>query len=252
MKDAACFSGGAYDSEMAAGSGTIEIGGDSIAFVIERSRARRKTIAIHLERDGSLRVTAPVRTPAAEIEAALALRKAWITRARASAAEIPAPEPILERATLPYLGDEVPAVNGLPSVPEFQLAARGRGQREAGTPSEAAATAALIAWYRAAAGQLLPPQVAHRSALIGHNPTRVVISRQKHAWGSCGRDGEIRLSYRLMMLRPELIDCVIVHEICHLVHHNHSPAFWAEVTRWQPDYKRLRAELKAASFRLPV
>ena len=87
---------------------------------------------------------------------------------------------------------------------------------------------------------------------MGRTPERVLISRQKHAWGSCGRDGTIRLSYRLMMLRPELIDCVIVHELCHLVHHDHSPAFWTEVARWQPDYKRLRAELTSAGLRLPV
>ena len=45
---------------------------------------------------------------------------------------------------------------------------------------------------------------------------------------------------------------MIVHELCHLVHHDHSPAFWAEVARWQPDYKRLRAELTSAGLRLPV
>ena len=195
-----------------------------------------------------------MRTATAEIESALALRTSWIARARSTVTALPAAEPLSRRATLPYLGEEVPAVGGLPSVPDFQLAAprRPRPVVQGAENSEGAAGARLIAWYRAVAAHLLPSQVAHRAALIGRTPARVVISRQKYAWGSCGRDGEIRLSYRLMMLRPELIDCVIVHELCHLVHHDHSLAFWAEVARWQPDYKKLRSELKTSALRLPV
>ena len=234
--------------------GEMNIDGDVVPYAIERSRARRKTIAIRLEPDGSLLVRAPIRTAEAEIQSALRLRSGWITRARSSVAALPAIEPLRLRATLPYLGEEVPTLCGLPSVPDFELAepSRRRSMAQETEGSEGTAGARLIAWYRAAAAHLLPPQVAQRAALIGRTPTRVVISRQKHAWGSCGRDGEIRLSYRLMMLRPELIDCVIVHEICHLVHHDHSPAFWAEVARWQPEYNRLRAELKTAGVRLPV
>ena len=232
-------------------SKTIDLDGEFVPYVIARSRARRKTIAIRLETDGSVLVRAPLRTPASEIETALRLRKVWITRARAEISALPVPLPLATRPTLPYLGEEVPSVDGLPSVTDFEPPSPHQRRPEAERSDEAAA-AALAGWYRAAAGLLLPPQVAHRAAIMGRTPERVLISRQKHAWGSCGRDGTIRLSYRLMMLRPELIDCVIVHELCHLVHHDHSPAFWAEVARWQPDYKRLRAELTSAGLRLPV
>ncbi len=237
---------------MKASNGTIELGEEVVPYVIERSRARRKTIAIRLEPDGTLLVRAPMRTPAAEIETALALREGWITRARSAFALLPPLQPLAERTTLHYLGVEVPAVDGFPSTPDFRLVSNVRRRKRAVERNEAGDASALIAWYRAAAAHFLPPQVAHRAETMGRQPKSVVISRQKHAWGSCGRDGEIRLSYRLMMLRPELIDCVIVHELCHLVHHNHSAAFWAEVARWQPDYKRLRAELKTAGIRLPV
>lgn len=233
-------------------AGAIDLGGEIVPYAIQRRGARRKTIAIRLEGDGSILVRAPLRTADAEIETALALREVWITRARAALAQMPVALPLLERTTLPYLGAEVPAIDGFPSTPDFRLASRRKRRKAGAQQSEGAAATALVAWYRAAAAHLLPPQVAHRAEVIGQAPKSVVISRQKHAWGSCGGEGEIRLSYRLMMLRPELIDCVIVHELCHLVHHNHSPAFWAEVGRWQPDYKRLRAELKTAGLRLPV
>ncbi|MEP6872554.1 MAG: SprT family zinc-dependent metalloprotease [Anaerolineaceae bacterium] len=241
-------------SSVAGRVGQIEVGGDVVSYVTERSRARRKTIAIRLLPDGSLLVRAPMRTATAEIELALTLRTSWISRARSTVTPLPAAEPLSRRATLPYLGEDVTAIGGLPAVPDFKLAAAVQQRPVSATleMNEEAVGVKLIAWYRAAAAHLLPPQVTHRATLIGRTPTRVVISRQKHAWGSCGRDGVIRLSYRLMMLRPELIDCVIVHELCHLVHLNHSPAFWAEVARWQPGYKELRAELKASARGLPV
>ncbi|MEO6397204.1 MAG: SprT family zinc-dependent metalloprotease [Tepidiformaceae bacterium] len=235
---------------MRSSSKAIGIDGDVVRYVVERSKVRRKTIAIRLEPDGSLLVRAPMRTAVSEIESALTLRRAWITRARAEAAVSPEAIPLCQRATLPYLGEERPVVDCLPAVPDFApLPPHGP---PAAQRTEQAASARLVAWYRAAAGLLLPPQVAHRAAQLGHTPSRVVISRQRHAWGSCGRDGTIRLSYRLMMLRPELIDCVIVHELCHLVQHNHSPAFWAEMACWQPDHRRLRAELRSAGIRLPL
>lgn len=238
---------------MTAPARAIEIDGQLVRYVVVRSRARRRSVAIRLEADGSLMVRAPLHTPDAEVESVLALRTAWITRARRAMAELPPLQALAKRATLPYLGGEVTAIDGLPSVPDFQPLPRGRGAGARGSAgrSEEESARALIAWYRAAAGQLLPPQVAYRAAQIGQAPKSVVISRQRHAWGSCGRDGTIRLSYRLMMLPPELIDCVIVHELCHLAHHNHSPAFWSEVARWQPQYKALRAQLKHAGLRMP-
>ena len=70
----------------------------------------------------------------------------------------------------------------------------------------------------------------------------------KARWGSCDAKGVVSLNWRLTMLPLPLRDYVLVHELCHRRHLDHSPAFWAEVARFCPDYAHLRGELRAYSF----
>lgn len=77
---------------------------------------------------------------------------------------------------------------------------------------------------------------------------RVSIRNQKTRWGSCSRDGNLNFNYRLILLKPEFLDYVITHELCHLQEFNHSPDFWRLVAKVCPDYKRIRKELKAENL----
>jgi predicted metal-dependent hydrolase len=74
---------------------------------------------------------------------------------------------------------------------------------------------------------------------------KLFISSALARWGSCNSRREIRLAWRLLKAPAELVDYVICHELAHLRHMNHSPAFWAEVERQCPDFRRLRAALFA-------
>jgi len=77
-----------------------------------------------------------------------------------------------------------------------------------------------------------------------HPYGRVAIKDTKRLWGSCSRKGNLNFSYALLFLPRELADYVVVHEICHLKEHNHGPRFWALVAKAQPEYLRLRHELR--------
>ncbi len=91
--------------------------------------------------------------------------------------------------------------------------------------------------------KILPERCLELAKQYNFNPTRVTVRGQKTRWGSCSTRGSISLNSRLMQLSQPLIDYLIVHELCHLRHPNHSPKFWAEVAKYIPDYKSLDKQL---------
>jgi hypothetical protein len=88
-------------------------------------------------------------------------------------------------------------------------------------------------------------RILYYANLIGVKPTKVVIKAQKSRWGSCNNKGELTFNWRLVFASEEVIDYVIVHELCHMIHMNHSKQFWDTVKAIVPDYKIRRDWLKA-------
>jgi hypothetical protein len=86
------------------------------------------------------------------------------------------------------------------------------------------------------------------AAEVGITPTSFNIKSYKGRWGCCDRKGNITLNFLLMMLPYELRHYVIVHELCHMHHFNHSTAFWNEVKKYVPDYKEQKLHIKHFSF----
>jgi len=82
------------------------------------------------------------------------------------------------------------------------------------------------------------------SLKYGFEVKKVSVRKQKSRWGSCSSKGTISLNDRLIEHREEVIDYVIIHELSHLVHMNHSPKFWALVQKHCPNYKLLKRQLK--------
>ena len=91
-------------------------------------------------------------------------------------------------------------------------------------------------------------EVNYISEHTGLVPLTVKVRNYKSRWGCCDIKGNICFNYKLFMLPQSLREYVIIHELCHLKHHNHSAAFWGLVELYLPDYKRLRRELKNFDF----
>ena len=81
-------------------------------------------------------------------------------------------------------------------------------------------------------------------------PNTIKITNARKRWGSCSSDGNINISWRLIMASDTIIDYILVHELSHLVEMNHSARFWSVVESVLPDYKKRRAELRAFQNKL--
>jgi predicted metal-dependent hydrolase len=87
--------------------------------------------------------------------------------------------------------------------------------------------------------------VEHWSQKMGVTPTHVGFRKAKTRWGSCSGTNRISLNYYLMKLPLDLVEYVVVHELAHITHKNHSAQFWGLVERYMPDYKEREAKIKA-------
>lgn len=90
----------------------------------------------------------------------------------------------------------------------------------------------------------IPERAAEYARLMGVHYNNITIRCQKTRWGSCSSKGNLNFNCLLMKLPENVRDYVIVHELCHLIEPNHSASFWREVSKYCPDYKELRRQLK--------
>jgi len=113
-------------------------------------------------------------------------------------------------------------------------------------------TLSLEKRYREAAKDYIPKRVEYYHQFTGGNYQKITIRDQKTRWGSCSSNGTLSFSFRLMLAPPRVLDYVVVHELCHLTHMNHSKEFWNMVENILPDYKEHRKWLKENGHTLRI
>jgi predicted metal-dependent hydrolase len=214
--------------------------------IILRSKKRRRSAALTVEPDGSVRVLAPMRTSMKWIESFIAQKADWIRQRQDELrARQKNDDPLKEGARVPFQGEKL----------EITLSAGPQGRD--GTFLRLAATAApdsphlsedialaLRLWYRKEARRILPERVAYWAAKTGLSPQKVMITGPQKRWGSCSAQDEIRLNWKLILLPQDLCDYVIVHELSHIPHKHHGSAFWRKVEKIVPDCKERRKRLR--------
>ena len=94
------------------------------------------------------------------------------------------------------------------------------------------------------AKEYIPARAAYYADVLGVSCGRITIRNQKTRWGSCSSKGNLNFNCMLMLTPPEVIDSVVVHELCHLKHMDHSKMFYDEVRRAYPEYDRWNGWLK--------
>ncbi len=157
---------------------------------------------------------------------------------RTMALEITADLCVVVRAPI-YLGADV--IDRFVREHEAWIADRMAIQRRRQAAAEARrVTPEQEAELRRQAAEVIPARVAHYSALMGLTPTGVRITAARKRFGSCSGRNSLCFSWRLMQYPPEAIDYVVVHELAHIRHHNHSREFYALIERYLPDHRERR------------
>jgi hypothetical protein len=239
----------------AAESGTVTHGGTTVAYVVVRSRRRRRTMQITHHPEHGVRVAVPARTAQWVVREFVEKRARWIVRTAAEATVRPAPLRFVTGETLLYLGEPLSIVDSERwtvdrRARQAALALEGGVLRIAvpGGLDEAmrreVVQRAVVGWYRERAQEHLATRAAFWGERVGYSSPRVLAREQRTRWGSCSADGTLRFNWRLIMAPPDLIDYVVVHELTHIRLRNHSAAFWRELARTIPGHLPLRARLR--------
>lgn len=118
--------------------------------------------------------------------------------------------------------------------------------------SETSIKKVLINWYKSQADHYLTMRTQFWAEKTGLKPRSITVKTYKARWGSCRITGDVQFNWKLMLAPPAVIDYVIIHELCHLTHHNHSAAFWQLVAHHYPDFKQTRHWLKNNGMQLEV
>lgn len=120
------------------------------------------------------------------------------------------------------------------------------------TPAERKRLEILEKRYRKAVRDTFEKRVAYWHPFTGGNYTSITVRDQRSRWGSCSSRGTLSFNYRLVFAPPRVLDYVVVHELCHLTHMNHSKDFWNMVGTVMPDYKVCKNWLKEHGHELTL
>lgn len=105
-------------------------------------------------------------------------------------------------------------------------------------------------WYKEQCLNIIKERVEYYQSYIHRIPTKIIIKEQKKRWGSCNSKKELRFNWHLIKVPFNVIDYVVVHEMCHLIHMNHSKEFWSLVEELMPNHKEHRKWLKENGYKI--
>jgi predicted metal-dependent hydrolase len=218
-----------------------------------RQSARARRLSVRVFRHGGVEIVVPPRTSPQRVSAFVSEHREWIERQRrraAPSAHWPLPPSSL---TLSAVGEQWRCIHAQGGG---RVRVRELMQHELLLLGELAdaeqVRGALSRWLRRRAGEGFEPSLRRLAEQMGVKPGRLQVRCQRTRWGSCSRRGTISLNVCLLFQRPEVARYLMIHELAHLRHMNHSARFWAEVARQEPDWKALDRELLQGWRRVPA
>lgn len=218
------------------------------------TRRKRKTICIKVNEGGEVIVSAPLRISKEYILLVVSNRVQWIVEKQKeirlrSLSKIN--REFVEGSTLAYLGKEYPISivfeeNRKKIIVEFN----DKFEIYTNTMDDEQLRMALEKWYRSETLKIVTKRINYYSSHFKDKVTDIKVKEQKRRWASCTGKNAILFNWRISMARADVIDYVVVHEMCHMDHRNHSKYFWNRVAEIMPQYKEKHEWLKVNGMNL--
>ncbi|MGB0720983.1 MAG: M48 family metallopeptidase [Gammaproteobacteria bacterium] len=214
---------------------------------------RARYLRLRIKPVTGLEVVLPKGVPEREAHRAVEQRRAWIEKHLPRILErAPAGEPeVPDRVELAAVGERYRVISNEGAADRTRLLARGDCLHLHGGSDESR-RAVLRDWLKRRARIHLADVLAATAEETALTYRRLSVRLQKTRWGSCSTTGTISLNAKLMFLPPHLVRHVLVHELCHTVHMNHSADFWALVSRHDPDWKLSRRKTRQLWHEVPA
>ncbi len=218
----------------------VMLAGRAVPYTLVRN-PRSRHVRMTLTPEG-LRVSAPTRVPEAEVQRAVASKERWLLRHRDLLH--PAPPVLLEDGmALPFLDGEVEL--GVRSAGRPSAVFRPEeGRLVVAAPSPDHVRPLVERAYRRAARDWFAQACDAVAPAVGARPDAISIRDPRTRWGSCSARGSVSFSWRLLMAPARVAEYVVVHELAHLVHLDHSARFWALVDAVRPAHRAESAWLR--------
>lgn len=230
-------------SRIMRGQETITLAGERLIYTVRRSR-RAKHLLLQVDGNGQVEVVMPWWVPAHQAASLVRSKQRWLRRQRTKRVVPPPRLPWHDGSQLPYLDEQL--ILRLRRDPKRQRATVVRqGQVLYVTlPDRGSVREVLEAWYARQARIFFTRAAQALADHLGVTVERVSIGNHKTQWGSCGPMGQLSFNWRLLLGPKWVAQYVSVHEVAHLVHHNHSSRYWAVVEKLYPDHRQARRWLR--------
>jgi predicted metal-dependent hydrolase len=217
----------------------------------------RKTTDIVIERDGVIVVRPPADYSPEQVDAVVESKRMWIYRnlaewhvLNASAVK----RELVNGETFLYLGRSYRLSLVADQDCDVMLK-EGRFCLDRKLVDKGGATAAEVAfqnYYTEKGLQRINDRVAYYAPKVGVKPSSVKVRDMGYRWASCNKTDGLAFHWKCMMAPPKIIDYIVVHELCHIHHRNHSDAYWNEVDKIMPDYRERKDWLRQHGAQLSL
>ena len=201
-------------------------------------RSKRKTISIYVERDGTVSVLAPQKMEDAELEEAIKTKEYLIYKHLAEWETLNRSKVVREYVngqSFLYLGRNY----RLQFVEEQDVPLKlQNGYFKLRKKDQMKAQQCFVDFYKSRGLPHILRRVAEYKEKMDVAPKNIRIMELQHRWASCSKEGNLNFHWKCLMGPGSVLDYIVIHELAHIKHHDHSPAFWKEVEKVMPNYHR--------------